>query len=53
MHLQPVFASRRAFISGKSERIFDRGVTLPSGSALQDDDIERVLKVLKTALAVG
>jgi len=53
MHLQPVFASRRAFISGKSERLFDRGVTLPSGSALRDDDIERVLKVLKTALAVG
>ncbi|MBE3076254.1 MAG: DegT/DnrJ/EryC1/StrS family aminotransferase [Actinobacteria bacterium] len=53
MHLQPVFASRRSFVNGQSERLFDRGVALPSGSALHDDDIERVLKVLKTALAAG
>jgi dTDP-4-amino-4,6-dideoxygalactose transaminase len=53
MHLQPVFAGRRAFISGESERLFDSGVTLPSGSALEDDDIERVIKVLHTALGVG
>jgi dTDP-4-amino-4,6-dideoxygalactose transaminase len=53
MHLQPIFTSRRAFVSGASEQLFDRGVTLPSGSALQDDDIERVIKVLNTALGVG
>jgi dTDP-4-amino-4,6-dideoxygalactose transaminase len=53
MHLQPVFASRRAFVNGQSERLFDRGVTLPSGSALHDDEIERVVKVLHTALGVG
>jgi len=53
MHLQPVFASRRAFVNGQSERLFVRGVTLPSGSALQDDEIERVIKVLHTVLGVG
>jgi dTDP-4-amino-4,6-dideoxygalactose transaminase len=53
MHLQPVFASNRSFITGESERLFDRGVTLPSGSALQDDEIERVIKVLLNALGVG
>jgi len=53
MHLQPVFASRRCFVSGESERLFDSGVTLPSGSALQDDDIERVIKVLHSALGLG
>jgi len=53
MHLQPVFAGHRSFVTGACERLFDRGVTLPSGSALQDDDIERVLKVLKTTLATG
>jgi dTDP-4-amino-4,6-dideoxygalactose transaminase len=52
MHLQPVFSSRRAFVNGESERLFDHGVTLPSGSALQDDEIERVIKVLNAALAV-
>jgi dTDP-4-amino-4,6-dideoxygalactose transaminase len=53
MHLQPVFASRRCFVNGQSQRLFDRGVTLPSGSALQDDEIEQVLKVLRTTLAVS
>jgi dTDP-4-amino-4,6-dideoxygalactose transaminase len=53
MHLQPVFASRRAFINGESERLFDRGVTLPTGSALQNDEIERIIKMLTTALGVG
>src|SRR5665811_2132742 len=53
MHLQPVFASHRAFVNGQSERLFDRGVTLPSGSALQDDEIERVVKVLHRSLGVG
>jgi dTDP-4-amino-4,6-dideoxygalactose transaminase len=52
MHLQPVFASCRAFVTGESERLFDQGVTLPSGSALMDDEIERVVKVLRVALDV-
>jgi dTDP-4-amino-4,6-dideoxygalactose transaminase len=52
MHLQPVFASNRSFVNGESERLFDRGVALPSGSALQDEQIERVIKVLHRALDV-
>jgi dTDP-4-amino-4,6-dideoxygalactose transaminase len=51
MHLQPVFASSRSFVNGESQRLFDRGVTLPSGSALHDDEIERVIKVLHTAMS--
>src|SRR5665811_182205 len=53
MHLQPVFASHRSFVNGESERRFDRGVTLPSGSALQDDEIERVIKVLNIVLGLA
>ena len=45
MHLQPVFARHRAFISRQSEQLFDHGVTLSSGSAPQDDETERVIKV--------
>jgi dTDP-4-amino-4,6-dideoxygalactose transaminase len=52
MHLQPVFAANRCFVNGESQRLFDRGVTLPSGSALADDEIERVIKVLHTAAAL-
>jgi dTDP-4-amino-4,6-dideoxygalactose transaminase len=53
MHLQPGFTSRRAFVNGASERLFDRGVALPTGSALQDDEIELVVKVIKSTLVVA
>jgi len=53
MHLQPVFASNRSFVNGESEQLFDRGVTLPSGSALTDDEIERTIKVLHTTMSTG
>ena len=42
MHLQPVFASARSRSTGASERLFERGVTLPSGSALDAGQRERV-----------
>jgi dTDP-4-amino-4,6-dideoxygalactose transaminase len=45
MHLQPVFAGSRSLLNGSSERIFERGITLPSGSVLGDDDLARVRSV--------
>lgn len=42
MHRQPVFASSRGVITGASESLFNRGLTLPSGSALTDAQRERV-----------
>jgi dTDP-4-amino-4,6-dideoxygalactose transaminase len=50
MHLQPVYAGHRAFVTGAAERLFDRGVALPSGSALRDGDIDRVVDVLREVL---
>lgn len=43
MHLQPAFGAERAFITGNAERLFRRGVTLPSGSALTSHDLDRVV----------
>ena len=37
MHLQPVFADCRAVVDGTSERLFEHGLCLPSGSVLTDD----------------
>jgi dTDP-4-amino-4,6-dideoxygalactose transaminase len=51
MHSQPVYASARAFVTGASDRLFATGVTLPSGSILTDDDVERVLGRLRMTLA--
>lgn len=42
MHLQPVFAGARAAVTGVSQRLFEQGLTLPSGSAMTDDQFNRV-----------
>lgn len=46
MHLQPVFSKAPSYVNGISERLFDIGLCLPSGSNLSDDDIERVAEVI-------
>ncbi|WP_240037095.1 DegT/DnrJ/EryC1/StrS family aminotransferase [Leifsonia flava] len=46
MHLQPVFAGSRGLINGSSERLFRRGLTLPSGSALTAGEKARVIDSL-------
>lgn len=43
MHLQPVFAGAQGALNGTAERLFTRGLVLPSGSALTDPQIDRVL----------
>jgi len=50
MHLQPVFAQARSFLTGGSDALFAHGVTLPSGAGLSDSDIERVLVALRRVL---
>lgn len=48
MHLQPVFASCPYYGGSVSKELFERGLCLPSGSALSDDDIARVIEVIKS-----
>lgn len=43
MHLQPVFADAPFYGSGISERLFDQGLCLPSGSNLSQEDLDRVV----------
>ncbi|MBM6401111.1 DegT/DnrJ/EryC1/StrS family aminotransferase [Phycicoccus sonneratiae] len=51
MHLQPMYRSARMVDTGASADLFARGVTLPSGSALSDADIDRVIEALGPALS--
>lgn len=46
MHLQPVFRDCPAYVNGVSERLFDTGLCLPSGSNLTRHDLQRVVQVL-------
>jgi dTDP-4-amino-4,6-dideoxygalactose transaminase len=50
LHLQPVFRSNGRHVTGAAEELFDHGLTLPSGSAMADDDLDRVCGRLATAL---
>jgi len=47
MHLQPIFKSYDSFKNGISEDIFNRSLCLPSGSSMNDDDLSRVVQIIK------
>lgn len=47
MHLQPVFANAPYYGDGTSERLFDLGLCLPSGSNMTDEERERVVSSIK------
>lgn len=52
MHLQPVFAGCPAYVNGTSERLFDNGLCLPSGSNIDEEGRERIAEVLKREFKV-
>lgn len=52
MHMQPLFAGSTAYVNGSAEHLFRHGLALPSGSALRDDEVERVIEAVTTLLGV-
>tara|TARA_B110000116_G_scaffold266615_1_gene277633 strand:+ start:668 stop:1807 length:1140 start_codon:yes stop_codon:yes gene_type:complete len=46
MHLQPIFKDCSYFGSNISENLFNKGLCLPSGSNLTDNQLKRIKKVL-------
>lgn len=50
MHLQPVFAGARAVVDGTSQRLFETGLSLPSGSVLDDEQVQRIHAVVAAFL---
>jgi dTDP-4-amino-4,6-dideoxygalactose transaminase len=47
MHLQPVFKDCRIRGGAVSEELFERGLCLPSGTALRDADLARIAGVVR------
>ena len=47
MHLQPVYASAPAYTNGVSESLFRRGMCLPSGPCVSEDDVRRIVAIIK------
>lgn len=50
LHLQPIFHDYKQFMDGTSESLFQKGLCLPSGSNLTQEDLERVVSTIKTVL---
>ena len=50
MHLQPVFKDYPYYGGGTSEKLFEIGLCLPSGSNMTDEDRGRVLKTITKTL---
>ena len=48
MHLQPLFKNCKVFDNGVSEDLFSRGLCLPSGSNMNDINLDRVIDNIKT-----
>lgn len=53
MHRQPVFEDAAAYTNGVSEKLFEDGLCLPSGSNLKTEDLERVCEVVKGMMGKG
>ncbi|MDR0534837.1 MAG: aminotransferase class I/II-fold pyridoxal phosphate-dependent enzyme [Puniceicoccales bacterium] len=51
LHAQPVFAAAPTLLNGVADRLFERGLSLPSGSALTPPEIARVAAVIRETLA--
>jgi dTDP-4-amino-4,6-dideoxygalactose transaminase len=50
MHLQPVFAGSAYYGDGTCEQLFEKGLCLPSGSNLGEEEMERILDVLTSVM---
>jgi dTDP-4-amino-4,6-dideoxygalactose transaminase len=52
MHLQPVFKNCPAYVNGVSENLFSKGLCLPSGTAMSEGDMDRVISCIYGAIRV-
>jgi len=46
MHQQPVFSSSKNYLNGVSDKLFENGLCLPSGSNLTDEEFDRIFNRL-------
>lgn len=50
MHQQPIFSGSETFLNGTSDKLFDRGLCLPSSASLTKEDVSRVCRVIVSEL---
>ena len=47
LHQQPIFKATPKYLNGVSDDLFEKGLCLPSGSNLTDDELNRVATAIK------
>lgn len=50
MHKQPVFKNAPAYTNGVSEAIFKRGMCLPSGPMVTDEEVNYIIETIKSII---
>ena len=50
MHKQPVFRNCPAYTNGVSESVFKRGICLPSGPMVTEEDVTYIIQTIKQAI---
>ncbi|MBQ7297946.1 MAG: aminotransferase class I/II-fold pyridoxal phosphate-dependent enzyme [Alistipes sp.] len=50
MHKQPVFVAAPAYVNGVSEALFKRGLCLPGGPCVTEDDVRYIVQVIKDSI---
>ena len=50
MHLQPVYKDNPCYVDGTSERLFRKGLCLPAGPYVTDQDVEYIIQTIKNGI---
>lgn len=50
MHLQPVYVNNPSYLNGVSESLFKKGLCLPSGPCVSDEDVHSIVEEIKRNL---
>lgn len=50
MHLQPVYKDNPCYVDGTSEKLFQKGLCLPAGPWVTDEDVRYIVDTIKDAI---
>jgi dTDP-4-amino-4,6-dideoxygalactose transaminase len=50
MHKQPVYKDAPAYVNGVSEELFAKGLCLPSGPCVTDEEVRFIVEAMKRAI---
>lgn len=50
MHLQPIFANSPRYVDGTAERLFNKGLCIPAGPCVTDEDVAYIVREIKKCM---